>query len=56
MLNDETKWKIELLIKRCSAVCEVGKMLQQLWNEYRAQDIEIEDLKKQLRNTRGEGR
>jgi hypothetical protein len=56
MLSDETKWKIDLYIKRCSGVCEIGKMMQELWSELRLLEMEIEDLKKQLQKRRGGGR
>jgi hypothetical protein len=53
MLSDETKWKIDLYIKRCSGVCEIGRMLQELYTDYKLKEEEIEEFKKQLRDRRG---
>lgn len=35
MICDETKWKIEQVVNTCSGVCEIGKVLHELWSVYK---------------------
>jgi hypothetical protein len=34
MISDETKWKIERIVNTCGGVCEIGKLLHELWRAY----------------------
>jgi hypothetical protein len=35
MISDETKWRIERIVNTCKGVCEIGKLLHELWRAYK---------------------